>query len=180
MRLFKTDMYNTPDTRNLLDHTRQGVIGKPLDRPEGPLKVSGSATYSAEWKFDNCAEGVLVLSTIAQGTVETIHKQPVLDMPGVLAVLADEAMTRRSTQGTAGEAPVQDVHTVEYFAQPIALVVAENFEQARDAALALKVDYAISDEPIALDPESPDAEVEDPANSEPVKGGDLDQAMRDA
>jgi len=180
MRLFKTDMYNTPDTRNLLDHTRQGVIGKPLDRPEGPLKVSGSATYSAEWKFDNCAEGVLVLSTIAQGTVETIHKQPVLDMPGVLAVLADEAMTRRSTQGTAGEAPVQDVHTVEYFAQPIALVVAENFEQARDAALALKVDYAISDQPIALDPESPDAEVEDPANSEPVKGGDLDQAMRDA
>ncbi|MDM7955677.1 xanthine dehydrogenase family protein molybdopterin-binding subunit [Blastomonas sp.] len=175
-----TVTYDSPDTRNLLDHTRQGVIGKPLDRPEGPLKVSGSATYSAEWKFDDCAEGVLVLATIAQGTVQRLHKQRVLDMPGVLAVLADEAMTRRSTQGTAGEAPVQGVHTVDYFAQPIALVVAETFEQARDAALALEVDYVESKSPIALDPESPDAEVEDPDNSETVEGGDLEKAMHDA
>jgi xanthine dehydrogenase YagR molybdenum-binding subunit len=180
MSLSDTVKYDSPDTRNMLDHTRQGVIGKPLDRPEGPLKVSGSATYSAEWKFEDCAEGVLVLAAIAQGTVQRLHKQRVLDMPGVLAVLADEAMTRRSAQGTAGEAPVQDVHTVEYFAQPIALVVAETFEQARDAALAIDVDYVDSKSPVALDPESPDATVAESDSSETVEGGDLEQAMRDA
>ncbi len=180
MRMPLADMYNTPDDRNLLDTMKQGVIGKPLDRPEGPLKVSGTATYSAEWKIDGCVEGVLVLADIPQGTVKTIHRDPVLAMPGVLAVLADEAMVRRSVQGTAGKAPVQDVHTVDYFAQPVALVVAETFEQARDAALALRVDYEAAEDPVAFDPESPDAEVEQPSDQKPVEGGDLDQAMRDA
>ena len=52
MRIPLADLYNTPDERNLLDTMKQGVIGKPLDRPEGPLKVSGTATYSAEYKLD--------------------------------------------------------------------------------------------------------------------------------
>lgn len=174
------DMYNTPDERNLLDTMKQGIIGKPLDRPEGPLKVSGTATYAAEWKVDGCAEGVLVLADISQGTVKTMHRDAVLAMPGVLAVLAHEAMIRRPAQGTAGKAPVQDVQTVDYFAQPVALVVAETFEQARDAALALTIEYESVKDPVPFDPESPDAEREQPSDSKPVKGGDLDQAMRDA
>lgn len=180
MRMTVADMYNTPDERNLLDTMKQGIIGKPLDRPEGPLKVSGTATYSAEYKLDGCVEGVLVLADIPQGTVSTIHRYDVLAMPGVLAVLADEAMVRRSTQGTSGKAPVQDVQTVDYFAQPVALVVAETFELARDAALALKVEYEGAKDPVPFDPESPDAKLETPSDSKPVKGGDLEQAMRDA
>lgn len=180
MRIPLADLYNTPDERNLLDTMKQGVIGKPLDRPEGPLKVSGTATYSAEWKLDGCVEGMLVLADIPQGTVKSIHRDAVIGMPGVLAVLADEAMVRRSAQGTAGKAPVQDVHTVDYFGQPVALVVAETFEQARDAALALRVDYDAAEDRVAFDPQSRDAEVEQPSDQKPVKGGDLDQAMRDA
>ncbi|BEV01791.1 xanthine dehydrogenase family protein molybdopterin-binding subunit [Novosphingobium olei] len=180
MRLPFSDMYNRPDERNLLDHTGQGLIGKPLDRPEGPLKVSGAATYSAEWKLPNCAEGVLALASIPQGTVRAIHAEPVLAMPGVIAVIADKAMVRRSTQGTAGKAPAQDVTTVEYFGQPVAVVVAETFEQARDAALALRVDYDPAEKPVPLDPESPQAEVETPSDSKPIEGGDLDAAMREA
>lgn len=180
MRLPLADMYNTPDERNLLDTMKQGVIGKPLDRPEGPLKVSGTATYSAEWKLDGCVEGMLVLADVPQGTVKAIHRDRVLAMPGVLAVLADEAMVRRSAQGTAGKAPVQDVHTVDYFGQPVALVVAETFEQARDAALALRVEYDGAADPVTFDPESPDAKVEQAPDTKRIEGGDLDQAMRDA
>lgn len=180
MALPLADLYNTPDERNLLDTMKQGVIGKPLDRPEGPLKVSGTATYSAEWKRANCAEGFLVLADIAQGTVKAIHADKVLAMPGVIAVLSDEAMICRSTQGTAGEAPAQDVHTVDYFGQPVALVVAETFEQAREAALALQIDYDAADEPVPLDPQSPDAKLEQPSDSKPIEGGDLDKAMREA
>lgn len=180
MKLPLVDMYNTPDERNLLDTMKQGIIGKPLDRPEGPLKVSGSATYAAEWKFEGCVEGVLVLADIPQGKVTAIHSDAVLAMPGILAVIADDAMIRRSTQGTAGKAPAQDVQTVDYFAQPVAVVVAETFEQARAGALALKVEYGEATDPVPYDPESPDAKVETPSDSKPVKGGDLDQAMRDA
>lgn len=180
MKLPLADLYNSPDERNLLDTMKQGVIGQPLDRPEGPLKVSGSATYAAEWKFDGCAEGVLVLATIAQGSVSAIHRDEVLAMPGVLAVIAHDAMPRRSTQGTAGKAPVQGVQKVEYFAQPVAVVVAETFEQARTAAKALRIDYDLAEEPVPFDPESPAAEREIPSDSKPVEGGDIEQAMRDA
>jgi hypothetical protein len=133
-----SEMYNEPDDRNVLDHMRQGVIGQPLDRPEGALKVSGQATYAAEWRIDGCVEGVLVLAEIAQGQVTAIDRDAALARDGVLAVIADPAMTRRSAQGMAAKAPQQDAAKVEYFGQPVALVVAQTFEQARDAARAAR------------------------------------------
>ncbi len=50
----------------LLDQTGQGVIHMPLDRPEGPLKVSGRATYAAEADLPGMVHGVLVTSSIAR------------------------------------------------------------------------------------------------------------------
>jgi xanthine dehydrogenase YagR molybdenum-binding subunit len=41
--------HDKPEKRNVLDNMAQGIIGKPLDRPEGLLKVSGAATYAAEY-----------------------------------------------------------------------------------------------------------------------------------
>ena len=35
-----------PDDRNRLDATVQGLIHTGMDRPDGPLKVSGRATYA--------------------------------------------------------------------------------------------------------------------------------------
>ncbi|MDB5724171.1 MAG: xanthine dehydrogenase [Novosphingobium sp.] len=173
-------MFNTPDTRNLLDTMVQGVIGQPLDRPEGPLKVAGRATYAAEYAFDNCAEGVLVLATIARGKVAKVDADSIKSQPGVLGVFTDEAMLRRPAQGTSGKAPMQDVSTVDYFGQPIALVVAETFEQATAAAHALRVDYEEDAADAIFDPESADAKPEVSPRSKPVKQGDLDQAMADA
>ncbi|NKJ44652.1 xanthine dehydrogenase family protein molybdopterin-binding subunit [Novosphingobium sp. SG720] len=180
MHLPLSDMYNQPDERNRLDHMRQGVIGKPLDRPEGPLKVSGTATYAAEWRIAGCVDGVLVLASIAQGQVSAIHRDDVLAREGVLAVIADPAMTRRSAQGMAAKAPQQDAARVEYFGQPVALVVAQTFEQARDAALALRIDYTDASDPAPFDPHAPGVKVEAPSDSKPVEGGDLDQAMETA
>ncbi|PTR10938.1 MULTISPECIES: xanthine dehydrogenase family protein molybdopterin-binding subunit [unclassified Novosphingobium] len=181
MHLPLSDMYNQPDERNLLDQMRQGVIGQPLDRPEGPLKVSGTATYAAEWRIDGCVEGELVLASIAQGQVSKIDSDAVLSREGVIAVIADPAMTRRPAQGMAAKAPQQDAAKVEYFGQPVALVVAQTFEQARDAALALPIDYTDADgDPVPFDPAAPGVKVEAPSSSKPVEGGDLDQAMRDA
>ncbi|MFD1960924.1 hypothetical protein ACFSHP_21455 [Novosphingobium panipatense] len=65
-----------PDERNRLDAMAQGVIGKPLDRLEGPLKVSGKATYAAEYRIPNCVEGVLVTATIARGKLPRSTTRP--------------------------------------------------------------------------------------------------------
>lgn len=171
-----SDTYDTPDTRDMLDRTRQGVIGKPLDRPEGPLKVAGTAAYAAEYAREGCAEGVLVGATISTGRIRKIHREAVMAMPGVLGVFSSERMLRRAAQGTAGEAPEQDVSKVDFPMQPVALVVAETFEQATAAAKALRIDY---------DDASGDARfvaTEDSAQpaDDPVEAGDLERALREA
>ena len=167
---FKQD---EPDTSNRLDGMAQGVIGKAMPRLDGMAKVTGTAPYSAEYAIENCAEGVLVTSTIVRGEITRIDTAGVLAMPGVIAVIDDERLTTRAAQGTANEAPQQGPRTVCYWGQPIALVVAETFEQARDAAKHLKVEYR-AQEGVPLDPATADREEQE---DETVHQGDLAQAM---
>ena len=166
---------NAPTPRRL-DETAQGLIGRPLDRPEGPLKVSGRAPYAAEPSLPGMATGVLVRATIAKGRVTGMDEAAVRAMPGVLAVLSGERFLRNPAQGGAGQAPVQGAAEVAYLGQPIALVVAESFEQARHAAQSLHVDYA--EEPAEVDPESA-AQVDLPKKGQ-MDQGDLDAAMAEA
>ncbi len=170
---FKQD---EPDTSNRLDGMSQGVIGKALPRLDGMAKVTGTAPYAAEYAIDNCAEGVLVTSTIVRGEVTGIDKESVLSMPGVIAVIDDERLITRAAQGTAGEAPQQSPRTVCYWGQPIAVVVAETFEQARDAAKHLKVEYRV-EEGAPLDPDTAEREEQE---GETVHQGDLAHAMSEA
>jgi len=168
---------DAPDERNRLDAMAQGVIGKPLDRPDGPAKTTGTALYAAEYAVDGCLEGVLVTATITRGEVTVLGEKAVRDMPGVIAVICDERMTARAAQGRAGESPVREVRRVQYYGQPIALVVAETFEQARDAAKQLRVEYR-EDEGALVEQHSRDAPVETYGNS--VIQGNLDKAMSEA
>ncbi|MCK5934283.1 MAG: xanthine dehydrogenase family protein molybdopterin-binding subunit [Fulvimarina manganoxydans] len=160
-----------PITTNRLDSMRQGLIGKPLPRIDGLAKVTGTAPYAVEYPVENCANGVFVTATIASGEVTSIDKDAVLAMPGVLAVIDDTRLTTRAAQGTANAAPQQEPSKVSYWGQPIALVVAETFEQARDAAKHLKVEYRVADD-IPLDPASTKTEEQNAHRQ-----GDLKHAM---
>lgn len=165
-----------PDDSNRLDGMKQGVIGKPIPRVEGLAKVTGTARYATEYPVADCAEGVLVTAAIACGEVTAIDKQAVLAMPGVIAVIDDPRMTTRPAQGTADEAPEQGPTTVHYWGQPIALVVAETFEQARDASKHLAVEYR-EKTGVPLDPDTAEAEEQE---DDTVRQGNLDRAMADA
>ncbi|MBU2341408.1 MAG: xanthine dehydrogenase family protein molybdopterin-binding subunit [Alphaproteobacteria bacterium] len=167
-----------PDTRNVLDKMEQGIVGQPLARPDGLAKVTGTAPYAAEYPIADCLEGVLVTAPFTRGEITAIDKASVLSMPGVVAVIDDERLTARAAQGTAGEAPAQPAREVGYFGQPIALVVAQSFEQARDAAKHLQFDYRADDPAdVALDPEAVEAE---PQEEDGTRQGDLAQAMSQA
>ena len=169
---FKMD---APRARRL-DETAQGVLGRPLDRPEGPLKVTGRAPYAAEPSRPGLATGVLVRATVAKGRVTGMDEAAVRAMPGVLAVLTGERFLRNPAQGGAGQAPVQGADRVHYFGQPIALVVAESFEQARHGARSLRIDY--EEEPAETDPEAA-SQVDRPKKGQ-MDQGDLDAAMAEA
>ncbi|MBT2246808.1 xanthine dehydrogenase family protein molybdopterin-binding subunit [Sphingobium sp. BHU LFT2] len=168
---------DAPDERNRLDAMAQGIIGRPLDRPEGPLKTSGTATYAAEYRIDGRIEGVLVTATIAKGEVTLIDEASVRDLPGVIAVISDDRMTAPAAQGGAGKSPVRKVREVQYYGQPIALVVAETFEQARHAAKHLRVVYS---EDASATVDAQDRAIAFEPFEEPTVQGDLEKAMREA
>ena len=165
-----------PDTANFLDTMKQGVLGKSVSRIEGLAKVTGTAPYAAEYPVENLAEGVLVTATIVRGEVVSIDKDAALAMPGVLAVIDDKCLTTRAAQGTANEAPQQNPRKVDYWGQPIAVIVAESFEQARDAAKHLSVEYR-EEEGAPLDPSAVEPEEQE---DETVDQGDLAHAMASA
>src|SRR6056297_2270984 len=160
----------------ILDRTAQGVIHNPLDRPEGPLKVTGQATYAAERELPGQAEGVLVRATVACGRVTGMNDAAVRAMPGVLGVFSDARFLRNPAQGGAGKAPAQGAAEVFYHGQPVALIVAETLEQARHAADALALRYDAA--PAEVDPDT--ATSVDRPGKRAFDQGDLDRAMAKA
>jgi len=131
-----------PHPDSLLDTGVQGVIGKPLDRIDGPLKVTGTATYAAEYQFANMAYGVLVGTKISAGKVVSIDVDAVKSIPGVIDVVTDfDRFIRVAAQGGATDAPTQGVKDIAFFGQIVAIVLAESFEVARDAAARLPIEY---------------------------------------
>jgi len=167
-----------PVETSLLDTGAQGIIGKPLDRIDGPLKVAGQATYAAE-QDAGTLHGVLVGARIAKGKIASIDEQSALADPGVTRVFTDYAhFARNPQQGGETAAPTQGVREIAYVGQPIALVVAESFEAARDGAEALVITYDEKQGTFGLDAHADEAEIP-PDGSTPARSaqGDIDTAM---
>ncbi|MER8220421.1 xanthine dehydrogenase family protein molybdopterin-binding subunit [Streptomyces sp. NPDC094143] len=126
----------------------RGAVGTAHTRVEGRDKVTGAARYAGEIPFADLAHGWLVLSTVARGRVRSVDTEAVLAMPGVLAVLHHHNAPRVTTDyvGLLGVPPDPTValfqnDRVAHRGWPVALVVAETSEQAREAAEALVVHY---------------------------------------
>ncbi|MDB5541539.1 MAG: xanthine dehydrogenase family protein molybdopterin-binding subunit [Devosia sp.] len=138
---------------NILDQDIQGILGRPLDRVDGPKKVSGNATYSYEYAGQGqVAYGFVVNATISNGRILSIDTEEASRLPGVLLVMTHLNAPRQGEYVTFYKIPSdqsQDSvarpylssNEVQYYGQPVAFVVAESFEQARDAASRVKVSY---------------------------------------
>jgi xanthine dehydrogenase YagR molybdenum-binding subunit len=163
-----------PERENRTDDMAQGVLGADSARPDGLAKATGEAVYAAEPHPDGLLHGVLCRAP-GLGTVRCPNLEAVRAMAGVRAVLRDRRMVRNAAQGMANKAPVQGVDHADYVGQPIALVVADSFEQARHAAQSLHVE--IDGEEASVDPDAVTAEEPD---GRQFAQGDLDAAMRDA
>jgi xanthine dehydrogenase YagR molybdenum-binding subunit len=126
-------------------------VGRPVDRVDGRLKVTGDAKYAAEYTVPNLAYGCVVSSDIARGTIESIDAGAALALPGVLRVLTYENTkglpwfdgSYRDEVAPSGSPfrPLYD-DEIEFSGQPVALVVAETFELAQHAASLVRVQYA--------------------------------------
>ncbi|MFD3581436.1 xanthine dehydrogenase family protein molybdopterin-binding subunit [Streptomyces sp. NPDC058683] len=142
----------------------KGSVGTAHTRVEGRDKVTGAARYAGEIPFAELAHGWLVLSTIARGRIRAVEADAVLAMPGVLAVLHHGNAPHLETDydGLMGNRPDPSIalfqhDRVPHAGWPVALVVAETSEQAREAAETLVVHYEREPHDIAFADGRPDA-----------------------
>lgn len=63
-------------------------IGIPLPRIDGHAKVTGAARYAAEFSLPGQLHAVPVNATAGLGRITAIHEEPVLALPGVVAVIS--------------------------------------------------------------------------------------------
>ena len=132
--------FDTPAGTNPIDRLK--IVGKPLDRIDGPLKTTGTAPYAYEHREPaNAAYGYIVGAAIAKGRIRSIDLAEAKAAPGVLAIVtADNA--GKLTKGNFNTVKLLGGPDVDHYHQAIAVVVAETFEQARAAASLVRVDYA--------------------------------------
>jgi xanthine dehydrogenase YagR molybdenum-binding subunit len=124
-------------------------IGKPVSRVDGRLKVTGGATYAAEFEAPNSTYAAVHRSTIANGRIASVDTTAADRSPGVIAVLTYRNAPklaynkhRGMTDGPVGERlhVLQD-DRISHQGQPIGLVVAETLEQALHAAALIRITY---------------------------------------
>jgi xanthine dehydrogenase YagR molybdenum-binding subunit len=125
------------------------ILGKPQNRLEGRLKVTGVLRYSGDRQMENIAYGYLVTSTIARGEIRAMDISEAERSSGVVAIYTPfhslklyHGLTQAEGANSGEIDPPLQNNKISYYGQIVALVVAESFEQARDAAALVKVDYA--------------------------------------
>ena len=158
-------------------------IGQPLNRVEDARLLTGQGRYTADIDLDGQAFGHVLRSPHAHARVTGIDFNDALDMPGVLAIHT-AAEIRRAGLGTIRclapatqpdgslqplpPHPVLAECKVRHVGDPVAFVVAETIDQARDAADAIMVDYdplpVTADPNAVFEPDAPPIHDEAPGN----------------
>jgi xanthine dehydrogenase YagR molybdenum-binding subunit len=126
-------------------------VGAPMDRVDGPLKVTGGARYAAEFPMANVVHAVIVTSTVPVGRIASVDTKAAEAAPGVIRVIthlnAPKLPMKVSGMLTTKALSLMQDDRVRYNGEPIALVVADTLERATDAASLVRVRYSGTSKP---------------------------------
>jgi xanthine dehydrogenase YagR molybdenum-binding subunit len=163
-----------------LDRGVQGVLGRGVDRIDGPLKVTGGARYGYEHRVENVAYGVAITAAgIARGRVLGFDLDAAPALPGVIDIIVDDprivGQAAGFTPATRGNA------SVDHWDQIVGVAVADSFEAARAAAAAVRIRH--EGEPGRFETIAHVEEASGPPKDSRLQDseqGDLDAAMASA
>jgi xanthine dehydrogenase YagR molybdenum-binding subunit len=122
-------------------------MGSPEPRLDAQAKVTGAARYPSDVPVHNPAYAYLVTSAIAKGKIQTLDTSDAGAVPGVIEVFTQEntrdlKKTKYSPTGGGSSTSIQDFGPdILHDGQIIAMVVADSFEAAREAAYRVKATY---------------------------------------
>jgi xanthine dehydrogenase YagR molybdenum-binding subunit len=175
----------------LLEHER--FVGRATSRVDGVLKVTGQALYAAEYGAHGILYGVIVSSTVASGRIRRLDVARAKAMPGVIEIFTHENRAKVATldrnwrdEIAPPGHPLRPLYSdrILHSGQPIALVVAESHEAARDAASMVHAEYEVERHCTALERKRSDAY--DPPEKRsgipppPAPRGDAEKAFSEA
>lgn len=150
------------------------AIGKPLDRVDGRLKVTGAATYAAEFELPNMVHAALVQSGVGAGRVTKVDDSKARALKGVLDVLTFENAPKVEVPAARPSDQAQPLFggpEIDYNGQHIGVVIADTLERARQGAELIRFEYAEQKPRIEL--EQFKSEAFYPNNGAPKTRGDL-------
>ena len=125
------------------------MIGQPINRVDGPLKVTGKAAYAYEhWDAALPLYGCIVGATVGKGRIIRIDSTRAERSPGVRTIITYQNVPPQGARDVSiffeywRAQPVLVSADIHHYGQAVALVVATTFEQAQAAANLLDIDYA--------------------------------------
>ncbi len=123
-------------------------MGEPVPRYDARLKVTGAARYASDASVRNPAFAFLVTSAIAKGRITGMDLAAAQAVPGVLDILTHEntGELKPLKYSAGGGGPTTSMQglgpEIGHDGQIVAMVVADTFEAAREAAYKVQVAYA--------------------------------------
>src|ERR1700731_1386255 len=140
-RACQTHALSHAGRRRADQHRKTVMIGQPISRVDGPVKVTGRATYAYEyWQDEAPLYGVVVTATIGRGRIQEIDVSHAQRSPGVRAVVTHQNTPAQGARDESSPAPYWRARPtlasphIGHYGEPVALVVAATLEQAQAAA----------------------------------------------
>ena len=169
-------------------------IGQPAPRIEDPRLLTGTGHYTDDLRLANEAHAVVLRSPHAHAKIKSISTGTAKSLDGVLAVYTSDDIKQAGLGTIPCMIPLQQSNgehlitppwslladgVARHVGDPVAFIVAENKNIARDAAEAIIVDYdplpAVIDTATATDPSAPQVWEQAPNNTSFVwDSGDKD------
>jgi xanthine dehydrogenase YagR molybdenum-binding subunit len=123
-------------------------MGEPIARLDAFAKVTGKAEYAADVALSRPAFAYLVTSAIAKGRIDRFDLAVAREVHGVVDIVTHEnaeklTQAKLFSNGGYASTTIQPLQSAEIAndGEIIAVVLAETFEAAREAAHLVKVDY---------------------------------------
>jgi CO/xanthine dehydrogenase Mo-binding subunit len=135
------------------------TVGKPIGRVEGPAKVTGAATYSADVRLPGMIWGKALRSPLPHARIVRIDTSAAARLPGVLAVLTAQDLPDLLMGRRVYDMPVLAKDRVRFIGEKVAVVAAEDPDLAEEALAHIEVEYeelpAVFDAQEAMKPDAP-------------------------
>ncbi|HEX4065485.1 MAG TPA: xanthine dehydrogenase family protein molybdopterin-binding subunit [Acidobacteriaceae bacterium] len=167
---------------------KHGLIGAPVSRLDGPLKVTGAAPFAAEFDEEHMVFAALAYSSIAKGRIGSLDTSKAEAAPGVVLVMTHRNapkmkptppfLTSPKACGPS-DLPIMQDDTIHWNGETVAVVLAGTQEQADYAKSLIRVTYAAEPGMVRFDDAKAHARFPETVLGEPsqIEQGDAESAL---